>query len=128
MERFRDQQQFPGGFVYIVTKGDITAVIHTLDCILLLASPNLLSKLGRIVFGISLQHRLQNNALRPIGNVFFDRDHSDTVFLQNVLIVSAIVAVTGKNGPVSNKYDIKEPFGTICNHSLKVRTIRSSGR
>ena len=53
-----------------VTKGDSTAGELSLEGIFCHASNHFLRQVGRVVFCIALQHRFQNDALRPIRDDF----------------------------------------------------------
>ena len=60
------------------------------------AAHDLFGQVSRVVFGIALQHRLQNNALRASRNDFRCRHQFHTIAFQLGLVSGTVVAVSGK--------------------------------
>ncbi len=60
-------------------------------------APNyLFGQVSGVVFGITLQHAFQNDALGPVGNDLGGGHHLDPVLFQSGLVAGAVVAVAGK--------------------------------
>ena len=58
---------------------------------------------------------------RDAGDIFFDGDDSNTVFLQHMLVISTVIAITGKAVQLVHQYCVKYPFCAVSDHSLKIR-------
>ena len=92
------------------------------------ATNDLFRKIGGVVFRIALQHRFQNDALRPLGDNFRCRHEFDTVLLQLGLVPCAIVAVSGKAIKFPDQHDVKQLLIAVFYHLLELRTIVRLGR
>jgi len=64
-----------------VTKGSTATVAAAFQDVLGLSTHNLLSKVSGIILGIIFQYRLQNDALRSLGDDLGSRHELDTVLL-----------------------------------------------
>lgn len=64
-----------------VAKSSTSTVAAAFQDVLGLSAHDLLGKLCRIIFGITCQHRFQNDALRPLGDDLGGRHELDTVLL-----------------------------------------------
>lgn len=88
-----------------------------------MSTMNLLGQISRVKFGISFQHGFQNDALRSIRYLLFGRDHFYAILFQNVLVMCAVISVTGETVKLPDNYDLKEPLCTVLDHALKLRTV-----
>ena len=86
-ERFQHERggkrinvEFPLG-IQRISKRSTATVAAAFQDVLCLSTDNLFGKVSRVVFCIALQHRFQNNALRPLGNDFRSRHELDTILL-----------------------------------------------
>ena len=66
--------------IHIIPKRNRTTIIFAFQRIFCQPSPNLDSKLHRIIFIQALQQRFQQNPFRSIRNRFHCRNHIDTIF------------------------------------------------
>ena len=111
-----------------VAKGSTTTIAAALQDVLGLSTDNLFGKVGRVVFCIALQHRLQNDALWPPGNDFRCRHKLDTVLLQLGLIPRAVITVPGKAVKLPDQHNVKQLFVAVLYHLLKLRAVVRFGR
>ena len=111
-----------------VAKGNGTASELSLQCVFGLSTHDLLSKVCRIILGITFQHRFQNDALRSLGDDLRSRHELDTVLLQLSLIPCAIVAVPGKTVKFPDQHDVKQLLVTVFYHLLELRAVVRLGR
>jgi len=65
----RVNMKFPLG-IQRIAKGSTTTVAAAFQDVLGLSTDDLFGKVSGIILGITFQHRLQNNALRPLGDDF----------------------------------------------------------
>ena len=114
--------------VDVIAKGNGTASELALEGIFRHASNHFLRQVGRVVFCIALQHRLQNDAFRPLGDDLGGRHELDTIFLQLGLVPGTVVAVPGKAVEFPDQNDIKQLFVAVLDHLLKLRAIVRLGR
>ena len=115
-------------FTNHITNRDIATVAFTLHGVVMLTPLDFLGKLCGIVFGISFQHGFQNDALRPIRNVFLGGDDLDTVPLQNPLVVGAVIAVTGEAVKLPHNHNIEQTLFAVSDHLLECGTVGGSSR
>jgi hypothetical protein len=111
-----------------ITKRSTPTIAATFQDILRLSTDNLFGKVSGVVFCIALQHRLQNDALRPLGDDFCGRHELDTVLLQLGLVPCAVVAVPGKTVEFPDQNDVKQLLVAVLNHLLELRTVIRLGR
>ena len=111
-----------------VAKGSTTTIAAALQDILGLSTDNLFGKVGRVVFCIALQHRLQNDALRPLGDDFRCRNELDAVLLQLGLIPCAVVTIPGKAVKFPDQHNVKQLLVAVLNHLLELRAVVRLGR
>ena len=106
-----------------VAKGSTTTVAAAFQDVLSLFTHDLLGKVGGVVFCIALQHRLQNDALRPLGDDLGSRHELDTVLLQLGLVPSTVVAVPGKAVEFPDQNDVKQLLVAVFDHLSELRAI-----
>ena len=106
-----------------ITKRSTPTIAATFQDILRLSTDNLFGKVSGVVFCIALQHRLQNDALRPLGDDFCGRHELDTVLLQLGLVPCAVVAVPGKTVEFPDQNDVKQLLVAVFDHLLELRAI-----
>ena len=106
-----------------VTDGQGAAVILGFEGVLRHAPNYLLGQIGGVIFGIPLQHALQNNALGPIGNDLGGGHHLDPVLFQCGLVPGAVVAVPGEPVQFPDNHHVKEPSAAVLHHVLELRTV-----
>ncbi len=133
-ERFQHEKggkrvnvEFPLG-IQRVPKGSTTTVAAAFQDVLGLSTDNLFGKVGRVVFRIALQNRLQNDALRPLGDDFCGRHELDTVLLQLGLVPGAVIAVSGKAVKFPDQHDVKQLLIAVFYHLLELRAVVCLGR
>ena len=111
-----------------VSKRDCTAGELALEGILRHAANHFLGQVGRVVFRIALQHRLQNDAFGPFRDDLRSRHELDTILLQLSLIPCAIVAVPGKTVELPDQHDVEQLLVAVFYHLLELRAIVRLGR
>ena len=90
-----------------VAKSSTSTVAAAFQDVLGLSTHDLLGKVSGIILGITFQHRLQNDAFRPLGDDLGGRHELDTVLLQLGLIPGTVVAVPGKTVKFPDQHDVK---------------------
>ena len=70
--------------------------MYTLESIFSHTAHDLFRQVSRVIFGVSFQHRFQNDALRTSRNDFRCRYQFHAVPLQLGLVPGTVVAVPGK--------------------------------
>ena len=111
-----------------IAKCTTTTVTTAFQDVLSLSTHDLLGKVGGVVFRIALQHRFQNDALRPLGDDLGSRHELDTVFLQLSLIPGTVVAVPGKTVELPDQHDVEQLFVAVFYHLLELGSIVRLGR
>ena len=111
------------GLIDHVTERNRAAIINTLESIFGHAAHDLFGQVSRVIFGIALQHRLQNNALRASRNDFRCRYQFHAVSLQLSLVPGTVVAVSGKAVELPDNDDVKDATLTVLNHLLELRAV-----
>ena len=111
-----------------ITKRSTTTIAAAFQDVLGLSTDNLFSKVSRVIFRIALQHRFQNDALRPFGDDLGGRHELDTVFLQLGLIPCAVIAVPGKAVEFPDQHNVKQLFVAVFYHLLELRAVVRLGR
>ena len=111
-----------------ITKWNNAAVAFTLQGVFLLASADLLGQLCRIVFGVTLQHCFEDDALRSLGDVFLCGNDLDPVFPQQMLVKRAVIAVPGKAVQLPHQDSVEQALLTVSDQTLEFRSVGSSGR
>jgi hypothetical protein len=106
-----------------IAKCSTTTVAASFQDVLRLSADNLFSKVGRVVLRIALQHRFQNNALRPLGDDLGGRHELDAVLLQLGLIPGTVVAVPGKTVQLPDQHNTKQLLVAVLNHLLELRAV-----
>ena len=99
------------------------AVELALEHIVCHTSDDLLGKLGRVVFRKALQHRFQNDSIRPLGDNLRGRNHLDAVLFQRVLVSGTVISVPGKAVQLPNDDHVKQLLRAVPNHVLKLRPV-----
>ena len=115
------------GLIDHVTERNRAAIINTLESIFGHATHDLFGQVSRVIFGIALQHRLQNNTLRASRNDFRCRHQFHAVSLQLGLVPCAVVAVPGKTIQLPDNDDIKDSTFTVLDHLLELRAVIGLG-
>ena len=128
-ERFQHERgckrvdvKFPLG-IQRIAKGSTATVAAAFQDVLGLSTDDLFGKVSGIILGITFQHRLQNDAFRPLGDDLGGRRELDTVLLELGLIPCAIVAVPGKTVEFPDQNDVKQFFVAVLNHLLELRAV-----
>jgi len=111
-----------------VSKRDCTAGELALEGILRHAANHFLRQVGRVVFRIALQHRFQNDALRPLRDDFRCRHKLDAVLLQLGLVPGTVVAVPGKAVKFPDQNDVEQLLVAVFYHLLELRAVVCLGR
>ena len=111
--------------VDLVANRQSAAVIFAFQGVLRHAPDNLFGQVGGVVFGITLQHAFQNDALGPVGNDLSGGHHFDPVLFQSGLVAGTVVAVAGKPVQLPDDDHIEQALATIFNHVLKFRAVIS---
>ena len=106
-----------------ITQRYTAAVILALEGIFFLSTMDLLGQLSGVKLGISFQHGFQNDALRSVGDMLFGGNDFHAVLFQNVLVMRAVVAVTGETVEFPDKHDLKKALCAVLDHTLKLRTV-----
>ena len=106
-----------------VAKGSTTTVAAAFQDVLGLSTHDLLGKVSGIILGITFQHRLQNDAFRPLGDDLGGRHELDTVLLQLGLVPGTVVAVSGKAVELPDNDDVKDATLTVFDHLLELRAV-----
>ena len=123
----RVNRQNAGGFVHIVSIWNIAAVVLAFHGIVVLSTLDFLGQFRRIVFGVALQHGFQDNSLWAVRDVLFRGNDPDTMLFQDVLVMGAVIAISGKAVQLPDQYRIKKSALAVGNHALKFRPVRRSG-
>ena len=123
----RVNMKFPLG-IQRIAKGSTTTVAAAFQDVLGLSTDDLFGKVGRVVLRIALQHRFQNDALRPLGDDLRSRHELDTILLQLSLIPCAIVAVPGKTVELPDQHDVEQLLVAVFYHLLELRAVVRLGR
>ena len=76
-----------------------------------------------IILGITFQHRLQNDAFRPLGDDLGGRHELDAVLLQLGLIPGTVVAVPSKTVQLPDQHNVKQLLVAVLNHLLELRAV-----
>ena len=111
-----------------VAKSSTSTVAAAFQDVLGLSTDNLFSKVSGIILGITFQHRLQNDAFRPLGDDLGGRHELDTIFLQLGLIPGTVVAVPGKTVELPDQHDVKQLLVAVFYHLLELRAVVCLGR
>ena len=111
-----------------VAKRSTTTVAAAFQDVLGLSTDDLFGKVSGVVFRIALQHRFQNDALRPLGDDLGGRHELDTVLLQLGLIPGTVVTIPGETVEFPDQNNIKQLFVAILNHLLELRAVVRLGR
>ena len=134
LERFQNKRrgervdvELPLG-IQRVAKSSTTTVAASFQDVLRLSADNLFSKVGRVVLRIALQHRFQNDALRPLGDDLGGRHELDTVLLQLGLVPGTVVAVPGKTVQLPDQHNVKQLLVAVLDHLLELWTVVRLGR
>ena len=111
------------GLIDHVAERNRAAIINTLESIFGHAAHDLFGQVSRVVFGVTFQHRFQNDALRASRNDFRCRYQFHAVPLQLGLVPGTVVAVPGKAVELPDNDDIKDAALTVLDHLLELRAI-----
>ena len=106
-----------------IAKRNCSAIVHAFQRVFGHATHDLFRQVCRVIFGIALQHRFQNDTLRASRNDFRRRHQFHAVPLQLGLVPCAVVAVPGKTIQLPDNDDIKDSTFTVLNHLLELRSI-----
>ena len=106
-----------------VTERNRATIINALESIFGHAAHDLFRQVSRVIFGIALQHRLQNNTLRASRNDFRCRYQFHAVPLQLGLVPGTVVAVSGKAVELPDNDDVKDATLTVLDHLLELRAV-----
>ena len=111
------------GLIDHVSERNRAAIINTLESIFGHATHDLFGQVSRVIFGIALQHRLQNNTLRASRNDFRCRHQFHAVSRQLSLVSGTVVAVPGKAVELPDNDDVKDATLTVLDHLLELRAV-----
>jgi len=83
----------------------------------------ILRQVCRIILGCSLQHGLQQNTLRAVGDAFLRVHNMDAIPPKPPLVDSRVLPIPGKavNLPADN--DLEDPLRSVLNHALELRAL-----
>ena len=109
--------------VDLVADGQGAAVEFALQGVLRHAPDHLFGQVGGVIFGVTLQHGFQNDALGPVGNDLGGGHHLDAVLLQQGLVAGAVVAVAGKAVQLPYNNHIEQALAAVPYHVLKLRAV-----
>ena len=113
--------------VDLIADGQGAAVVLGLQGVLRHAPDYLFGQVCGVVFGIALQHTLQNDTLGPVGNDLGGGHHLDPVLFQSGLVAGAVVAVAGKPVQLPDDNHIEQALAAVFNHVLKFRAVIGLG-
>ena len=119
--------KFPLG-IQRISKRSATTVAAAFQNVLRLSTDDLFGKVSGIILSITFQHRLQNDAFRPLGDDLGGRHELDTVLLQLGLVPGTVVAVSGKTVEFPDQHDVKQLLVTVFYHLLELRAVVRFGR
>ena len=111
------------GLIDHVAERNRATIINALESVLGHAAHDLFRQVSRVVFGVALQHRFQNNALRASRNDFRCRHQFHAVPLQLGLVPGTVVAVPGKAIQLPYDDDIKDAAFAVFNHLLELWAV-----
>ena len=111
------------GLIDHVAERNRAAIINTLESIFGHAAHDLFGQVSRVVFGVTFQHRFQNDALRASRNDFRCRYQFHAVPLQLGLVPGTVVAVPGKTIQLPDNDDIKDSAFAVLDHLLELRAV-----
>lgn len=111
-----------------VAHGGIATVELALQGILCHTTIDLFRKVSRKVFRISFQYGFHQDAFGGFGNCLIGGYNTDTIFLQNGFVLSAVIAISGKSVQLPDQHNIKQLFLTVLDHPLKFRAVIRLGR
>ena len=106
-----------------IAKCSTATVAAAFQDVLRLSTDNLLGKVSGVVFCIALQHRFQNDALRPFGDDLGGRHKLDTVLLELGLIPGTVVAIPGKAVQLPDQHNVKQLLVAVPYHLLELRAV-----
>ena len=111
-----------------ITEGSTATVAATFQDVLGLSTHDLLGKVSGIILGITFQYRLQNDALRSLGDDLGGGHELDTILFQLGLVPGTVVAVSGKAIQFPDQNDVKQLLVAVLYHLLKLRAVVCLGR
>ena len=111
------------GLIDHVAERNRATIINALESVLGHTTHDLFGQVSRVIFGVSFQHRFQNNALRASRNDFRCRYQFHAVPLQLGLVPGTVVAVPGKTIQLPDNDDIKDAALAVLNHLLELRAV-----
>ena len=111
------------GLIDHVAERNRATIINALESVLGHTTHDLFGQVSRVIFGVSFQHRFQNDALRASRNDFRCRYQFHAVPLQLGLVPGTVVAVPGKAVELPDNDDIKDAALTVLDHLLELRAI-----
>ena len=111
-----------------VTDWDSPAVILSFERIFSHPTHDLLGQVGGIVFGIALQHRFQNDTLRPVRDDFGSGHEFDAVLFELCLVAGAVIAVAGKAVQLPDQNDVEQFALAVLDHLLELGPVVCLGR
>ncbi len=115
------------GLIDHVAERNRATIINALESVLGHAAHDLFRQVSRVVFGVTFQHRFQNNALRASRNDFRCRYQFHAVSLQLSLVPGTVVAVSGKAVELPDNDDVKDATLTVLDHLLELRAVIGLG-
>ncbi len=115
------------GLIDHVAERNRATIINALESVLGHAAHDLFRQVSRVVFGVTFQHRFQNNALRASRNDFRCRYLFHAVSLQLSLVPGTVVAVSGKAVELPDNDDVKDATLTVLDHLLELRAVIGLG-
>ena len=118
----RVNMELPFG-IQRIAKCSTATVAAAFQDVLRLSTDNLLGKVSGVVFCIALQHRFQNDALRPFGDDLGGRHKLDTVLLELGLIPGTVVAIPGKAVQLPDQHNVKQLLVAVPYHLLELRAV-----
>ena len=111
------------GLINHVAERNRAAIINALESIFGHTTHDLFRQISRVIFGITLQHRFQNDTLRASRNDFRCRHQLHTVLLQLGFVPGTVVTVSGETVEFPDNNGIEQTTFTVLNHLLELRTV-----
>ena len=111
-----------------VTDWDSPTIILSFEHIFSHPTHDLLGQVGGIVFGIALQHRFQNDTLRPVRDDLGGGHQLDTILFELRLIAGTVIAVAGEAVQFPDQDHVEQLAFAVLDHLLELRPVVRFGR
>ena len=111
-----------------VTDRDSPAVILSFKRIFSHPTHDLLRQVGGIIFGVTFQHRLQDNTLRPVRDDLGGGHQLDTILFELRLIAGTVIAVAGEAVQFPDQDHVEQLAFAVLDHLLELGPVVRLGR